>query len=601
MTVPRLLQVRIHLTTLLVVALAACAAPPAKDTDSGISQPSVQQPMRPDEPLRLPASDYADTFAQTEQALASLDWQLADQSLASLPQDIAGDDLAYQRYLLARMYWLRGELDNVEAVLAGLPTATTAPALSARILNFQRYRLALGGEYLPAANVAHRMLESTPRLAEADDLRRFLWRNLERSNESELRSARESTADPAWRGWLELALVTRDRVTAANQAQRLNAWQSQYPGHSAADPLPGGLEQWLAYDAEPTTVALMLPLQGRLAPAAKAVRDGYLASYYQARRAGVVDHEVLVMDTGLYPSTEAAYGAAVAAGAGLVVGPLSKTAVAEVAAVPNRSIPVLALNQPDEVLPTTGGALVQMALAPDDEAQRIAEIAYGRGHRRALVVRPAGDWGNNITGALNKRWRELGGDIAATAAYTGQDTHSGAIKTALKLDASEQRARDVRDMLATNVEFTARRRGDIDVVFLLARSGDDARSLKPLLAYHYAGNLPVFATSSIYSGIPDPRDKDLNGIQLVDVPWLLGSNPAARVAIAAGDTGSDSYTRLNALGSDAFLLQYHYSQLSAGPDALLRGDTGLLSLDPALRIRRETRLATFDGGALKPL
>ena len=87
----------------------------------------------------------------------------------------------------------------------------------------------------------------------------------------------------------------------------------------------------------------------------------------------------------------------------------------------------------------------------------------------------------------------------------------------------------------------------------------------------------------------------------MEIPWLLGSNPGVRVAIAAGDTGSDSYTRLNALGADAFLLQSRFSQLGAGVDALLRGDTGLLTLDPALRVRRETRLATFDSGELKPL
>jgi len=154
-------------------------------------------------------------------------------------------------------------------------------------------------------------------------------------------------------------------------------------------------------------------------------------------------------------------------------------------------------------------------------------------------------------------------------------------------------------MLATNIEFTARRRQDMDVVFLLSRNGAEARSIKPLLAFHYAGNLPVYAMSSIYSGIPDPRDRDLNGINLVETPWLLGSNPSVRVAIAAGDTGSDNYTRLNALGADAFLLQSRFSQLQAGPDALIRGDTGLLSMDPQLQIHRELSLATFDEGALK--
>ena len=91
----------------------------------------------------------------------------------------------------------------------------------------------------------------------------------------------------------------------------------------------------------------------------------------------------------------------------------------------------------------------------------------------------------------------------------------------------------------------------------------------------------------------------MNGVNLVETPWLLGSNPGVRVAIAVGDTGSDNYTRLNALGADAFLLQSRFSQLQAGPDALIRGDTGLLSMDPQLQIHRELSLATFDEGALK--
>jgi hypothetical protein len=214
-------------------------------------------------------------------------------------------------------------------------------------------------------------------------------------------------------------------------------------------------------------------------------------------------------------------------------------------------------------------------------------------------VRPAGDWGNKVQQALQTRWAALGGTVTNSVTYTSRDDYSNSVKSALGLPASEQRARDVRSMLATNIEFTARRRQDPDVVFLLSRNGAEARSIKPLLAFHYAGDLPVYATSSIYSGIPDARDRDLNGINLVEIPWLLGSNPGLRVAIAAGDTGSYHYTRLNALGADAFLLQSSFRQLQAGPDALLRGDTGLLSMDPQLRIHRELSLATFDGGALK--
>jgi outer membrane PBP1 activator LpoA protein len=153
-------------------------------------------------------------------------------------------------------------------------------------------------------------------------------------------------------------------------------------------------------------------------------------------------------------------------------------------------------------------------------------------------------------------------------------------------------------MLSTRVEFSARRRQDVDVVFLLARNGAEARSLKPLLAFHYAGSLPIYATSSIYNGVASASDRDLDGINLVEMPWLLGSSPTIRAELAAGNTGTDTYARLNALGADAYLLQSRFRQLQAGPDALLRGNTGLLTLNRNLQVVRELPLATFDEGVI---
>ena len=173
------------------------------------------------------------------------------------------------------------------------------------------------------------------------------------------------------------------------------------------------------------------------------------------------------------------------------------------------------------------------------------------------------------------------------------------MKSVLSLDASEQRASNIRRMLGTNIESIPRRRLDPDVVFLLSRNAYEASSIKPLLAFHYAGNLPVYGISTIYTSIPDERNRDLEGIHLVETPWLLGANPELRVAIAAGDTGSGDYTQLNALGADAFLLQSEFGRLQSGADALLRGNTGLLSMDPNLRIHRELSAATLDGGVLK--
>ncbi|MCB0246418.1 MAG: penicillin-binding protein activator, partial [Anaerolineae bacterium] len=85
-----------------------------------------------------------------------------------------------------------------------------------------------------------------------------------------------------------------------------------------------------------------------------------------------------------------------------------------------------------------------------------------------------------------------------------------------------------------------------------------------------------------------------------EMPWLLGANPELKQTIAAGRGNGASYTRLNALGADAFLLQTQFRRLQAGPDALLRGNTGLLSMNPQLQIQRELVLSTFDEGAVQP-
>ena len=285
-----------------------------------------------------------------------------------------------------------------------------------------------------------------------------------------------------------------------------------------------------------------------------------------------------------------------------MVGRLSKEAVAELSSRGDRTIPVLALNRLDteEVTAPGSSALVQFALAPEDEARDVASLAFGQGARSALILRPAGEWGSKVAEVLIGRWQDLGGTIANSVTYNGREDYSDSVKEALGIPASEQRAQEIRDILGANLEVNARRRQDVDAIFLLSGNGAEARSLKPLLAFHYAASVPVYAVSSIYSGRPDPRDRDLDGVRFVEMPWLLGENAELRNAIAAGKTGSDSYTRLNALGADAYLVQSQFLRLQAGADALFRGSTGLLSMDPQLQIERELELAEFDDGAVKP-
>jgi outer membrane PBP1 activator LpoA protein len=47
------------------------------------------------------------------------------------------------------------------------------------------------------------------------------------------------------------------------------------------------------------------------------------------------------------------------------------------------------------------------------------------------------------------------------------------------------------------------------------------------------------------------------------------------------------------------MVQSGFGRLQSGADALFRGNTGLLTMDPDLSIQRELSAATFDEGALE--
>ena len=92
------------------------------------------------------------------------------------------------------------------------------------------------------------------------------------------------------------------------------------------------------------------------------------------------------------------------------------------------------------------------------------------------------------------------------------------------------------------------------------------RQIRPLLRYFFAGNIPVYATSQIYSGRPNPqRDADLNGVMFCDMPWVLSPSnlspsSLARIQQQVQTAWPDSYAnnaKLYALGVDAYRVAMH--------------------------------------------
>jgi hypothetical protein len=206
-------------------------------------------------------------------------------------------------------------------------------------------------------------------------------------------------------------------------------------------------------------------------------------------------------------------------------------------------------------------------------------------------------WGRKAANAFSQQWQQLGGNVVTEGFYGERSEYSPVIKQLLQLDDSEQRARNLRRIIGQAIEFEPRRRQDIDMIFLLARP-DEARSIKPMLAFHYGGDIPIYGTSHLYSGIPSPgRDADLNGIKFSDMPWILSKNTALKNQIQTEVKQLDeAFLRMYALGIDSYRLYPRLRQLEQLPESRMYGETGNLSLTAQRVIQRRLMWAQIRNG-----
>jgi len=394
--------------------------------------------------------------------------------------------------------------------------------------------------------------------------------------------------DPIVAGWLELGRVGLELSrNPFGAAERVNDWRVRYPTHPGQSSVLDRLLRTYSADLEyPANVALLLPLSGRQQAAGSVVRDGFLAAYYQHTTA--LRPHVRVYDVANRSAADA-YLAAGADGAEFIVGPLTKDEIAAVASVADGRVPVLALNFLPQDARTPRG-FFQFALTPEDEARLAARRAVADGRRRAVVLVPTGDWGNRVAAAFIDELEHAGGSVLARRVFDPQDSdYSAEITGLLKLDESHARHERLAGLLGGKLEFEPRRRGDAQLIFVAGQPAQ-ARLIRPQLRFHFAGDLPVYATSDAFE--PDAQaNLELDGMMFADMPWMVSSDP---VSTAMRDSVQSAWParasrrgRLFAFGFDAYrLIPLLKNPSSARLDAIA-GMTGRLTLDAAGRVRRD--------------
>jgi len=468
--------------------------------------------------------------------------------------------------------------------------------LITRAANLQTDTYSLAGEPIPAAMTLI-LLAQTDNTADAQQIHNRIWSMLEQVSESDLSSASAEAIGYEAQGWLELASLVRTPDAGIDEQGRIiRNWQNNWPGHPAAQVLPAELRLIATLaESRPEKIALALPLEGPLATAGKAIRDGFLAAYYLDDSADRGETDIRIFNTAGTAFADL-YKQLSEQDIDLIVGPLEKEALAGLGSMNTLPVPALGLNYlPADTRPADG--LYQFGLSAEDEARQIADRLAAEQLRQVLVLIPGGEWGDRVEAALLKRMASNEGVALDIERFYREDNLRAVTADLLGITVSRDRAIQVERTIGMDVEFEPRRRQDADAIVMVAEP-TVARQFKPLFAFYFGGDLPVYSPSIIYEGTPAPsRDRDLNEVIFTDIPWVLGDDNELRTRATENLSGTRGQPgRLFAMGADAWHLSKRLPLLRQVESASISGQTGILTMTAEGSIHREQHWAQFRNG-----
>jgi len=435
------------------------------------------------------------------------------------------------------------------------------------------------------------------------DLALEILRSLESVSSSQLTAMMDGqTQDPEFTEWLELSLLIRTLMISGGTVSPVaQNWANYHYGHAVArDNFPALVSSYRSLFSMPSQVAVLLPVEGGLAAAAKAIRDGILSAYFEQPDDSVIR---------FYPSGKnsesaiAAYQQAIADGATQIVGPLRMESTLALAKLRHaQSIPILLLNQaPGNTFVEGDEANIvnSLSLSQSEEAVAVATNALAQGQEHALVMVPDSAWGTRIETAFTRAFETGGGSIPAIARFDiNTSDHSAMLTQLLKIDESTQRKRNLQSRIGVPLNFEPSRRDDFDFIFLVANP-PQGRELKPLLRFHDAGDVPVYTIGRVFSGRAErSSDQDLNGIVFPATPWQLQAVGTTKPALKSIRNGA--YGNLYALGQDAWRVLPWLPLMQKDPDLWFPGDVGALRLEENGHLFRQPAWAQFTAGQPVP-
>ncbi|MEM7096890.1 MAG: penicillin-binding protein activator [Pseudomonadota bacterium] len=386
--------------------------------------------------------------------------------------------------------------------------------------------------------------------------------------------------------WWRLQQEQRSAGSIVAQQKIWQTFQRRNPSHPATIRPPRVLLSLMTYQAP--VVGVFLPLSGNLGQLGTAVRDGFAAAYLgDATQTKVTFYDTNNTDLGQL------WERALQDGIEVAVGPLLKQNAERFAQITQYSnIPTLLLNYTQETLDAPH--LFQFGIAIEDEANALAQQVLMDGHARILVVHSRERWAERARTTFEDQWPYH----IAHAGFNDAKNVTQAVGTAMQVAASHERRRELANILGEELEFLARARKDLDAVVAFTNQVE-SRALLPALKFHFADDLPIYATSQATRG---EAKEDLSGFKLTEMPLFAEPTQGQQVLTQAFDLRQSSQADLLALGFDAFRLATWLPMLADNRQLTLPGATGYLWISEGGRVSRDLPLVLVasDGALVSP-
>lgn len=430
-----------------------------------------------------------------------------------------------------------------------------------------------------------------------------IWQWIKQLNLAELEKARlnETKLQP----WLQLAIITKRYALQPELFnQQLVNWQSRHLGHALVTNLPDDIQLMLTQTPiQAQRIAILLPLTGRLANQGLAVKEGVLAAYLQnmtnpSNYTNQPDIEIEFIDSALKTAEQMN---TLVADFDVVIGPLVKEKIAELSQLLPADKILLALNrvslvdnQPalSPVNEMTEAATLPkehyyFALAPEDEAEQIAQYMQRQQLVRPVVFAANNDTAQRMAEAFINQWQQAPNSIKPDlSTFTDSKDMRERVSDILDVSQSKARINQIETIADVEVIGVERNRRDIDAIVLFANPEQTAL-LNPIIEASLSPfarkTLAVFASSRSHSlDLNSNSLRDLRNLTFTDMPWML---PEHNWQALAGEINQvwphkqDTLLRLFAMGFDAYNLLPNLRRLKALPQLASQGLTGEVFVD----------------------